>query len=579
MNLAGWRFLVFALAGAGAIVLLASLGTPGQREESIDRYTGKRLFVVKNVADAVAEARRAANARAAIEGIERRLAEFPAEPALLRYRAVLEAELQPRGAPPPPAHPDLQVIVAEQERARRLVADLDRHVADRPAREALYALLEDLEADSAIGEATEGFFAPLARWRAEEPASPARPDELAARLLATLEAGPAPPEAFAAVVSAFRSQERPRARLRWLLRAFAAHPAVPEFREELAAAYLEQGRVREAFLVVGAALEASPDDLALLEQRARMAGWLSLYPAEIEARERLLKANEDPEERERLVTLYTYSGNPEGAIPHARKLAEGSDDPLIIERPAHLALAAGDVDLAIEILEELAGRGDERRWRERIVEVAWQDLRVDRVISELDLLRKKYPDGDYEARLEGIYRRRHLVRPLAGLLEERLLRGSGDADLERETLDLYAALGDKEKVRALLVRRMERSDDPVLFFEQLPVFEAAGVPGAADRARAMAESEKLRAADAPAVLALLQPRLGDPGYAEAARTIALRFVTLPEARDFLLFLVDREPDDAARAAAAEKLALEHPGDLDLLKAWTERAAWAGDVDG
>ena len=28
MNLAGWRFLVFALAGAGAIVLLASLGTP-----------------------------------------------------------------------------------------------------------------------------------------------------------------------------------------------------------------------------------------------------------------------------------------------------------------------------------------------------------------------------------------------------------------------------------------------------------------------------------------------------------------------------------------------------------------------
>ena len=76
MNLAGWRFLVFALAGAGAIVLLASLGTPGQREDSIDRYTGKRVVVVRNVADAVAEARRTGNARAARESLEKRIAEI-----------------------------------------------------------------------------------------------------------------------------------------------------------------------------------------------------------------------------------------------------------------------------------------------------------------------------------------------------------------------------------------------------------------------------------------------------------------------------------------------------------------------
>ncbi|MCK6461112.1 MAG: tetratricopeptide repeat protein, partial [Planctomycetes bacterium] len=352
-----------------------------------------------------------------------------------------------------------------------------------------------------------------------------------------------------------------------------------EFREELAAAYLEQGRVKEAFLVVGAALAAAPDDLQLLEQRARIAGWLSLFGAEIGARERLLAARDGAPERERLVTLYTYSGNPEGAIPHARKLAQGSTDPAVVERPAHLALAAGNVDLAIEILEELAARDDERRWRERIVEVAWQDLRVDRVIAELGLLRARYPDGPYEARLEGIYRRRHLLRPLAALLEERLARGPSDPDLERETLDIYASLGEKEKVRALLVRRMERSDEPLLFFEQLPVYEAAGVPGAAERAGRMAASEKLRPEDAGEVLALLQPRLKDPLYAEAARTVALRFVALPEAREFLLYLVDRAPDDAARAAAAEKLSRENPDNLDLLKAWTERAAWAGDVEG
>ncbi len=579
MNLAGWRFLVFALAGAGAIVLLASLGTPGQREDSIDRYTGRRLVVVKNVADAVAEARRAGSARKALEGLERRIEEFPAEPALLRTRAVLEAELLPPEAPAPPVHPEVQVIAAEQERARRLASDIGRHLLEEPAREALYSLLGDLEADSAIGDATEAFFAPLARWREEEPPSPARPDELAARLLAGLEAGTAPPEAFAEVVNAFRSEDRQRARLRWLLRAFAAHPAVPEFREQLAAAYLEQGRVKEAFLVVGAALAAAPDDMALLEQRARIAGWLSLSDAEIEARERIVMARDDPGERERLITLYTYGGNPGGAIPHARRLAEGSADPAVLERPAQLALAAGDVDLAITILEDLAAKGDERRWRERILEVATQDLRVDRVVAELELLRRRHPDGDYEERLEGIYRRHNRTRPLAALLEERLARQPTDLELERETLDLYAALKDESKVRELLLRHMERDDDPGFFFEQLPLFEAAGVPGAAERARAMAASGKLLPGDVAWVLARLQPRLDDARYAEAARTIALRFVALPEARDFLIYLVDREPDDAARAAAAERLARDHPENIEILRAWTERAGWAGDVDG
>jgi len=578
VNLAGWRFLIFALAGAGAIVLLASLGTPGQRESSIDRYTGKRVFVVRTVADAIAEARRTGNARAAFEAVEKRIAEFPAEPALLRYRAVLEAELEGPGAPPPPVHPETQVIAAEQERARRLAKDLDRHLAHQPAREALYALLEDLEADSAIGEATEDFFAPLARWRAEEPPGPARPDEMAARTLAALEQGPVPPEAFSELIRAFQSEERPRARLRWLLRAFAAYPGQEEFREGLAGAYLEQSRVKEAFLVVGAALEAAPDDLALVEERARLAGWLSLYDAEIRARERLVAAHESREQRERLVTLYTFSGNPEGAIPHARKLAEGSDDPAVIEQPAILALEAGDVDLAIEILEDLARKGDERRWRDRIVEIAWQDMRVDRVIQELDLLRHRYPDGDYEARLLGIYRRRNMTRPLAELLEERLEREPSDLALERETLDLYASLNDTEKVRALLLRRMERSDEPLVFFEQLPLFESAGVPGAAERAQAMAASEKLRAGDAAEVLELLRTRLDNPAYAAAARTVALRFVAQPEARDFLIYLVDREPDDKARAAAAEQLAVENPWNIEILKAWTERAAWAGDVD-
>jgi Flp pilus assembly protein TadD len=579
VNLAGWRFLIFALAGAGAIVLLASLGTPGQRESSIDRYTGKRLVVVRNVADAVAEARRAGNVRAARDGLEKRIAEFPAEPALLRLRAVLEAELQPPHAPPPPVHPEVQVIVAEQARARGLATDIDRHLVVHPERESLLALLADLEADNAIGDATEEFFAPLARWRPEDPPGPARPDELAARSLAAMEEAQAPPQVFTELVRAFQSQERPRARLRWLLRAFAAHPAVPEFREALASAYLEQGRVKEAFLVVGAALEAAPDDTALWQQRARLAGWLSLFDAEIEARERLLATEENTAERERLVTLYTYAGKPEGAIPHARKLAEATGDPAYLERPVELALQGGNIDLALELLEELARKGDERRWREKILEVAVEDVRVDRYIAELDLLRRKYPDSDYEARLESVYRRRNMAQPLAGLLEERLLRTPDDLDLERATIDLYVSLGDDAKVRALLKARMERSDDPKLFFAQLPLFDAAGVEGARERALAMAVSEKLLPEDAPAALELLRDRTDDPRFLAAAKALALRFVATPEARSFLLELVDQAPDDRGRAAAAEELSRKNPEDLELLRAWTQRAAWAGDIDG
>lgn len=579
MNLAGWRFLVFALAGAGAIVLLASLGTPGQRESSIDRYTGKRLVVVRNVADAVAEARRTGDARAALQSLTKRLQDFPDEPVLLRYRAILEAELLAHGALPPPAHPDARILDAEHERARTLAAEVDRRLLAQPDREALLALLEDLEADGAVAEATEGFFAPLARWRPEEPPGPARPDELTARALAAMEEAPAPPQVFLELIRAFQAADRPRARLRWLLRAFAAHPAEPAFREGLAAAYLEQGRVKEAFLVVGAALEAAPSDTALLEQRARFAGWLSLYDAEIDAREKLVAAQEDIAQRERLVTLYTYAGRPEGAIPHARKLAEASGDPTHLERPAMLALQGGNVDLALEIFQELAEKGDERRWRERIVEIATQDLRIDRVIAELDLLRHRYPDGDYEARLESLYRRRNMARPLAALLEERLARKPDDLELERATLDLYVSLGDTEKVRSFLKARMERCEEPSLFFAQLPLFEAAGVPGVGERAKAMAMSERLKEGALGEALAVLREHLDDPALLDAARTLALRFVATPEAREFLLQLVDREPDDASRAVAAEKLARENPESLELLKAWTERAAWAGDTEG
>jgi len=233
VRLTGWRFLVFALAGAGAIVLLSSIGTPGRKEVSIDRHTGKRVIVVRNVAEAIAEARGTGNARDALEAIRPRLEQFPGEPVLARTEAVFVAELSTDAdAPTPAAHPEADVAAVERARARELREELDRRVRERFRRESLLALLYELEGDSAIGAATEGFFAPLARWRPEHEEGPQRPDELAVRTLARLEdpAHESDPEPFLVLIRAYRAQARPRARMRWLLRAYGAFPESEEIR-------------------------------------------------------------------------------------------------------------------------------------------------------------------------------------------------------------------------------------------------------------------------------------------------------------------------------------------------------------
>jgi tetratricopeptide (TPR) repeat protein len=581
VRLTGWRFLVFALAGAGAIVLLSSIGAPGRKEEAIDRHTGERLVVVRNVAEAIAEARGTGNVREALEALRPRLKQFPGEPVLERTEAIFLAELSADpDEPPPAAHPEADVLAAERARARVLGEELDRRVRERLPRESLLAMLYDLEGDSAVGTATEEFFAPLARWRPEHEQGAARPDELAVRTLARLEDPDKPPEpeVFLVLVRAYRAQARPRARMRWLLRAYGLFPDHDEIRRLLLGAYLEQGRVREAFLLLGTALDDAPDDLDLWAERARMAGWLTLPRMEVEARERLLVREDTREARERLLTLYRQIGRPEKAVPHALTLSKGSDDPQVLERPVLLALESGDVDLALEILDDLAQASDDpAHWREKIVTLASQDMRVDRMVRELKLLRERYPERDYERRLEGVYRRRNMRRELALLLEERLERAP-NAQLEQEVLGLYAALGNEERLRAILIRRVERTTHPRDFFFNLATYTLREVPGLEEHARRHATSPQLEAGDVGLVLDALQPLLEQDAYREVAATVARRFPDGERAREFLVMLVDRSGSDTARAKEAERLARALPDHPAFLTAWIERAAWAGDVE-
>ena len=99
----------------------------------------------------------------------------------------------------------------------------------------------------------------------------------------------------------------------------------------------------------------------------------------------LLQADDNPETRRRLITLYSYLGEPAKSIPHAQALTKDATDPDELEWPVRLALQAGDVDRALDLLEELAASGDDAYWRERIIRFARQDLRVELVRSRNEI--------------------------------------------------------------------------------------------------------------------------------------------------------------------------------------------------
>ncbi|MHC4940372.1 MAG: tetratricopeptide repeat protein [Planctomycetota bacterium] len=585
MNLAGWRFVLFALIGTAAIVLLASIGVPRAGDMPVDPHTGRRGVRVFRPADAVQEARLTGNARLALDALRRRLAQFSNTRTLLRLEAVLVAELTPNV---PPLHPFAVQIEADRKlalRARAQGGELYTRARERggmsPA--ALLALLATLEADDRIASATERLFAPLARWNPKGKSSGHRPDELAARVNRYLDRAESldeqDEEMLLALVRAFRAQERPRARLRWALRAFGLFPDSRAVVDELIAAYLEQERTREAFLVVGGALEARPDDPGLWKLRAQLAMWTGNREAELDARRKEIEFAETPALHERVIALCRDLGRPGDAVPNAEALARLSDDREQQIQPAMLALDAGQIDRALALLEDRANSSDDPAWwRERIIDYAWQDLREDRVIRELRWLHARYAERDYEKRLEIVFRQRSRHADLANLLEARLERKGDDLEVERELIQLRAALGQHDRVRSLLARQASRIQDPLAFFRRLPQYRRARVPGVEADAMRLAQSPDLGAGSVPEILQVLEPLWKDESLRRVSLTVAGRFPRLPESRAFLIRMADRAEDDPARAANMARLVNDHGDDPEFVAAWAERAGWAGDLE-
>lgn len=549
----GWRLLLFALVAAAGMAVLASMGVPESGEREVDRYSGRRVFAARGVAGVLADARAQGDARKAIPRIVLGLKKYANHSALARAHEVLRNELSER----PPLAPD-----AEEAQAIRPHAETA-------------AALRRLEADDGIGAETEAFFAPLARWPEERDATGTRPDERAARLaLPAEEPGP-----LLAMARLFHEEKRSRSRLRWLLRAYEAFPRSPSARDALVSAYLEQGRLREALMVLGAAVDADPGDLSLWKRRAEIAGWLSFPHAEREARARIVAEEDSDAERERLIQLCEFAGEPEAGAVHAERLAEKRGDTGSFERALFLLLDGGRVDEAIAYCERRIERGGEAGfWRRKIVQIAVEDLRVDRAIRELRILASDEPNGEAEKQLEGILRRRDRKEELALLLDARLRRHPEDAGLARELLRLHYALGHRERCEELLDARLRQPMAPRTFFENLAEYRQCGMKGLEARALDMARSEALLASDLPHAAEALRPHLGEAPWRDVARALAERFPGEPESKALLLELLEHLPDDAARAAEAERLARAHPGDRAMVRAWIDRASWAGALE-
>lgn len=584
MNFTRTGFLLFIAAGVLAIALLASLEPRRTRDAGVDRHTGKQVWLTPRTASQLlGAARRTGAAPAARDKILEFIDGVP-DPYAARIKlAVFEAELQERTAPE--LHPFRDEIVADIVRAEAAERELDRTLTEMRDMHKLVHLLQELEADNAVGAATDAFFSggkppeSFANKQLEQRVRTWAPaDANAAYTLHGFRIGSLEPEVdvYRLVAHGYRAADRTRGRMRWLLRGLVKFPNDANLHRELKQAYLEHGRQREVFAVVGAELHRFRDEPETWMEREQLARWMGLHDQRIHAVGRLAELTGDPKWAAELVEIYSYRGRPEKALPYAVQLAENEQTAEAFERPVELALASMQVDEAFRLLERAAGLSDNpREWRERIVEYALQDLRYDRALHELENLHETYPDAGYEVQLEGLYRRRDMRAELADLLEERWRRESDDDELFMEIVGLHTSLGREDRVHDLMRQRLAEEEDLDGLLFKIPVYQAAGIDGA-ERLRELAAEQQLTPEQVQSVLDSLTALLDTSETLRAAALVlARRYREHPAARPMRLELIERMPTPEARAGGARQLAAEEPGDPDAVRVWVERSAWAG----
>ncbi len=480
-------------------------------------------------------ARETGNARQALDLLRAMQGWVPDAANLARVAFVLEEEL---GTPEEAARrfeligETSPALDARREALATIAGDHDGSVGLHE----MIRLLRDIQMDEAVTAELEAFFLPegreaggpidlLSLCDADCPA-----DRLASLAMAAADgrAGGFDPADCLLVADRFRKTHRPRARLRWLLRGLEAAPTSSPMALALSDAWLDAGNRDAALMVLSTVARSGSADVALQRRRSEIAAWLSRSEDEVEALEATLAGGEDPATRQRLIELYRHLGRPEEAVPHAAVLARAARDISGLGDAADLALAGGDLDLAVELLEEASALADDPRpWRERLVEFYLQDLQVDAALAELQELHTLWPEEGYDDRLYELLGRLNRHDELAEILLLRL-KTDPDPDLEAEAIALCSSLGRVEQVRALMARRLERVDQPLIFFRSLKAYSGAGLDGLLEKAMEMSRSPALDEGGAAEALAAVLAMHHSSGYRVVAEELLARFPALAE---------------------------------------------------
>ncbi len=526
----------------------------------IDRHTGERIRSPLELLD---EARLLGDARLSLERLRQLAVSYPDARQLSGPIRTLEAELS-TPAPAPLDDPRNQRLLGE---ALDVVALTDTIVS--------------LYGDDGIARATEQFFQ-RDEWPAAMRTALAPPaDAMADQERHAIAGGRTDLRRFVDVAQKFEDAGRGRARVRWLLRGLRRYPGAAQIGRHLTRVLIGDGQLPAAWAVSQHSLRFKPTDPDYWKRRATLAGWLGKPAAEANALEQILARaiDDDDSIRHRLLALYDFIGEPGRAVPHALVMAERAGETAETERAIHLALTSGMPDQAFELLDYLIQeQPDTVRWREMAVDLALQDLRLDRAIAELRSLHTLEADVVYEERLEHLYRMTNRVEDLADLLEARLQRLPYDKGTWVELLQLRTGLRQDARVQQLLVRLGGLDLAPEQFFERFRQFERAGVPGLGERALEMARTGDMPDTIVADVLDQLRPFLRRERFRTIAQELLDRHGYDGASRGFRLELVDALPTAPERAVAARELFYAFPEDQQLLRAWIDRAAWAGDSD-
>jgi len=547
MNLTRWSLVVFGIVAALFIALLMAIPLPYLGERGVDPRTGKRIRGPEVI---LYQAKRFGDATRALSHLEyyahRSSDSLRIDHALAILRRELEAPKR-----------------AEVDK-RRL-----RELAKGP-HGAFVSYLKDLENDAAIARATETFFN-LGPIDGEAPG----PDATAHELFRQPEKRDC--ESCLQLAKRFTAVGRTRAAMRWLLRAYETHPDNDELQLYLIDRYIAAHRLEEAYAVTIQGLHGHEHDAEFWKRRATLASWLGAPADEADALEHYLKLHEDLDARRRLVDIYPFLGVPERAVPHAILLSAGANDLSENERAALLALESGELGEGVELLEKLAERSEDPiQWRKKIAALYVQNLDLDRAITVYEQLLAKTGDREIEKTLEGLYRRTDKPAKLLALLRRQLARNPMNFWIRDQVLNLLTAAGEHEKARKLVREAAALSQSPQTFYDRLVQYDTAGVEGLADRAWKMAFSPELQASDIRAALESLRYFVDRPEFRDVALLLSLRFPKADGVKQFRLLIIDRAETDHERAVLAEELAICYPDDLEVLRAWRERAAWAGD---